>query len=227
MNKNSIIDVKLTNLFPFLNEKDFPELEDFKINSIRQKVPKDKLISTEGESCSYLSFVLSGVVRVYKFSESGREITLYRLYEGDSCILTASCIISNSTFPAFSIAETDVEVISIPSHLFSDWIRKYAVWQDFIFNLVFERLADIITVVEEIAFKHIDVRIADRLNKLYSEKGNPVKTTHHQVANDIGSSREVVSRVLKDFEEKEIISISRGSILINNPVLLKDYSKKI
>ncbi len=86
--------------------------------------------------------------------------------------------VSNSTFPAFSIAETDVEIFSIPSVLFSEWIKKYDVWQKFIFNLVSERLSDIISVVEEIAFRHIDVRIANRLSKLFEENDNLIKITH-------------------------------------------------
>ena len=216
---------KLHNLFPNLTEEQFPDYTEFKSAAVNSVIPKGKMITIEGDNCSYLSFVLSGIVRVYKIGESGREITLYRLYKGDSCILTASCILSHSTFPAYSIAETDVEVISIPSNLFSRWIKQYSFWQNYTFNLVSERLADIIAVVEEIAFRHIDVRIADRLNKLYEENGNPVKITHQKLASDIGSSREVVSRILKDFEEKNIIRISRGEIEILEPASLKNYSK--
>jgi CRP/FNR family transcriptional regulator, anaerobic regulatory protein len=227
LDNENIFHSKIIKLFPFLSEEQFPEIEEFKNAVIYSKIPHGKLITLEGDSCGYLSFVISGIVRVYKTGETGREITLYRLYEGDSCILTASCIVSNSTFPAFSVAETDVEVFSIPSNLFSSWIKKYDVWQKFIFNLITERLTDIISVVEEIAFRHIDVRIADRLSKLYDEYGNTIKITHHELASDIGSSREVVSRVLKDFEEKQIIIISRGSIEITKIDFLKDYTKKI
>ncbi len=163
---------------------------------------------------------------MYKIGETGREITLYWLYESDSCILTMSCIVSNSTFPAISVTETDVDVYSIPSVLFSAWIKKYDVWQKFIFNLVSERLSDIISVVEEIAFRHIDVRIADRLSKIYEENGNPIKITHQELASDIGSSRAVVSRILKDFEEKQIVTISCGSIDIVDINFLKEYSNK-
>jgi len=122
--------------------------------------------------------VISGVLRVYKIGETGRKITLYKLYESDSCILTVSCNVNNSTFPAFSVAETYVELFSIPSVLFSAWIKKYDVWQKFIFNLVSKRLSDIISVVEEIAFRHIDVSIANRLSKLFEENDNLIKITH-------------------------------------------------
>lgn len=120
IHNENIFHSKISKLFPFINEEDFPEFDVFKNNVINSKIPHAKIISIEGDSCGYLSFVISGVVRVYKIGETGREITLYRLYEGDSCILTASCIVSNSTFPAFSVAETDVEVFSVPSILFSE-----------------------------------------------------------------------------------------------------------
>lgn len=224
-NNENIFHSKILKLFPFLNKEQFPEFDIFKENVINSIIPQGKLITLEGDSCGYLSFVISGIVRVYKIGETGREITLYRLYEGDSCILTASCIVSNSTFPAFSVAETDVEVFTIPSSLFSSWVKKYPVWQNFIFNLVSERLSDIISVVEEIAFRHVDVRIADRLNKLYEERGNPIQITHQKLASDIGSSREVISRILKDFEEKNVIKISRGEIEIIEQLNLKKYLK--
>jgi CRP/FNR family transcriptional regulator len=119
-----------------------------------------------------------------------------------------------------------VEVFSILSVLFSEWINKYDVWQKFIFNLVSERLSYIISVVEEKAFKHIYVGISERLSKSYEENGNPIKITHQELASDIGSSREVISRILKNFDEKQIVTISRGSIDIVDMNFLKEYSNK-
>ena len=142
------------------------------------------------------------------------------------CILTASCILSQKSFPAIAVAELDSEVLSLPANLFKEWVSKYPVWQEYVFNLVSERLSDVITTVEEIAFKSVDIRIAEKLMHLLSEKGNLLELTHNDLARDIGTSREVVSRIFKDFEARGIIQISRGSIKVLDIVKLKALQKK-
>jgi len=122
---------KLKEKFPFLTENSAVDEQMLEKVSLWQTAPKGKLITTEGEGCTYFSFLISGTIRVYILGESGREITLYRLNEGDACILTASCILSNSKFPAISVAETDIEVVSILSSLFRDWMGKYEFWRHF------------------------------------------------------------------------------------------------
>lgn len=225
--KNILIKNKLLDLLPFLSKESFKDLDMFFNSGIHQKLPKDKIISVEGDSCSFFSFLLKGVIRVYKIGSSGREITLYRINQGGSCILTASCILSSKKFPAMAVTEEDTEVISFPADLFKDWVSRYSVWQQYVFNLVSERLSDVISVVEEIAFKKVDLRIVEKLIHFLSENINPIELTHQELASDIGTSREVVSRILKDFEEKKIISISRGQIKILDKEKLETYQKKI
>lgn len=224
--KQILIKDKLLQHLPFLTKESFREIDEFFKISLYQKIPKDKVISVEGDACNYFSFLLKGVIKVYKVGASGREITLYRINEGGSCILTASCILSNTTFPALAITEEDSEVLSIPANLFKDYITKYPVWQEYVFNLVSERLADVIAVVEEIAFKNVDLRLAEKLNQYLSKGINPIHITHQEIASDIGTSREVVSRILKDFEARGAIEISRGSIKVINPQKLSDFQKK-
>ncbi len=221
-----LIKDKLLELLPFLTKDSFKEIDEFFTAALHQKIQKDKTISVEGDSCNYFSFLLKGVIRVYKIGSSGREITLYRISKGGSCILTASCILSNNSFPALSITEEDSEVLSIPANLFKSYVNKYPVWQEYVFNLVSERLADVITIVEEIAFKNVDIRLAEKLNQFKIEQTNPIEITHQQLANDIGTSREVVSRILKDFQASGIIAISRGSIKILDETKLKALHKK-
>jgi CRP/FNR family transcriptional regulator, anaerobic regulatory protein len=217
---------KFMELLPFLTKESFKEIDDFFSALLFQKIPANKIISVEGDACNYFSFLLKGVIRVYKVGSSGREITLYRINEGGSCILTASCILSHKSFPAIAVTELDSEVLSLPANLFKDWVSKYPVWQEYVFNLVSERLADVITIVEEIAFKHVDIRLAERLNQFIIEQTNPIELTHQQLASDIGTSREVVSRILKDFEARGVIQISRGSIKVLDTVKLKALQKK-
>lgn len=113
--------------------------------------------------CHHLPLVISGSVRVYKIGESGREITLYHLEQGDSCIMTASCIISQKVFPAFAVTETEVEAIIVPAHSLREWIKHNPVWQEYIFGLLAQRLDNVIEVVEEVAFRRLDCRIANYL----------------------------------------------------------------
>lgn len=224
--KQFIIKDKLLKYLPFLTRESFKEIDEFFKAGIFQKIAKDKIISVEGHACNHFSFLLKGVIKVFKVSATGREITLYRIDEGGSCILTASCILSNTSFPALAITEEDSEVLSIPANLFKEYITKYPVWQEYVFNLISERLADVIAIVEEIAFKQVDLRVAEKLIQFINKNINPVEITHQELASEIGTSREVVSRILKDFEARGVIQISRGSIKVLDIIKLKALQKK-
>jgi CRP/FNR family transcriptional regulator len=176
-------------------------------------LPQGSTICWEGDACEQLSIVASGVVRVYKVGESGREITLYRLERGQSCILTASCILSHVRFPALAIAETDVQAIVVPSFVVRSWMQRFPEWQEYVFSLMAERVSDIIATVEEVAFRRMDTRIARYL--LESTDGEEaVAITHQEIAYDLGTAREVVSRVLKEFERDGLVSLSRGEVAV-------------
>ena len=224
--KNTLLKNRMIELLPFLNEDSFKEVDEFFNTSIYQKIPKNKIISVEGSACNYFSFLLKGIIKVYKTGESGREITLYRIYEGGSCILTASCILTNKSFPAIAVTEENSEVLSLPAGLFKNWVNKYTFWQQYVFDLVSERLDNVMTIIEEIAFKQVDKRVAERLYKLLKDKTSKIQLTHQELASDIGTSREVVSRILKDFEENGILALSRGFIKILNIEALKNLQKK-
>lgn len=171
-------------------------------------------ICDEGQNCAHLALVIDGVGRVYKLSASGREVTLYRIYGGESCVLTASCIMNQDSFPAMAITETKVKAIVVPTHQVRDWFCKEPNWQQFIFGLISHRLSDIISVVEEVAFKRIDVRLAEQFNRCLIAGDKMVHKTHADLAADVGSSREVISRILRDFSERGLIHSGRGSIEI-------------
>ncbi len=226
MSKLIIKKDELLNTFPFLAGNMKGGIEELLQYSVHRKIPKGTIISTEGDSCTSFSFVLNGSIKVYKVAENGREITLYYLNKGDSCILTASCILAKRTFPAISVTEVDSEVISVPSEVLLHWVDKYEHWRVYVFNLLSDRLANIINIVEEIIFRNVDVRLASYLIK-QSQSGNTTITkTHYAIASDIGTSREVVSRLLKEFEDSRIISLSRSQIKILNLELLQKKTKK-
>ncbi|MCB0071632.1 MAG: Crp/Fnr family transcriptional regulator [Caldilineaceae bacterium] len=176
-------------------------------------IPAGAPIAWEGDACDQLAIVLAGTVRVYKVGESGREITLYRIEETESCVLTASCILSRTQFPALAVAETDVEAVLIPAYVLRDWVARYEPWRDYVFDMMSQRLADVIATVEEVAFRRMDARIAEFLAGL-GENGATIPITHQEIASELGTAREVVSRILKDLERGGLIALSRGAVTL-------------
>ncbi|MDP6777059.1 MAG: Crp/Fnr family transcriptional regulator [Candidatus Latescibacteria bacterium] len=189
------------------------------------RVPAGQHIGLEGNPCSALAFVVSGSARVYKTGETGREITLYRVEPGETCILTASCILNEELFPAFAITETDVEAAAVPAQVFRRWTDRHPFWRDYVFRLISHRMATIIAVVEEVAFRRVDVRLAEFLAGASDGPDDPIRRTHQQIASELGTSREVVSRILKDFEREGLLSLSRSSVQVLDPAALGERQK--
>lgn len=211
---------KIGETFPlFLSENNF--LEEIFTNSIYTKIPAKTFIFFEGDKCENFSLLLSGSIKVYKNSEKGREITLYRITKGESCILNASCIISKTEFPAIAVVEKDAEVILIPSAFAKDWLRSYDVWRNYIFSLITKRFSSVLEIIEEVAFRRVDSRIVEFLLKSVNPKSLEIKVTHQKIASELGTSREVVSRILKDLELENLLELKRGSIILKDEIFLK------
>ena len=210
--------------YPFLKDPDKKLVDDISKCGTYEKIPKGEYVFLENENCNFFSFVLSGEVRVFKAGESGREITLYRFGIGESCILTLSCLLGSNNFPAIAVTEDDVEVILVPSKVIRDWFTSCQSFRDYAFDILSRRLSDVIMVINEIAFKRVDARVSDYiLNN--SDQNGALTTTHKKIAIDLGTSREVITRILKEMEENNILDISRGKITIKDKAGLKKYSK--
>lgn len=222
MIENAEQQARLFEAFPLL-EQASPEFRQLFFQSATlMAIPAGHTIASEGSECQQLALVLSGKVRVYKLADSGREITLYRITPGDSCVLTASCIMSDNHFPAIAQTESEVEAIIIPANLAQDWLTQSKPWCGFVFGLVSRRLGEVIAMLEDIAFHHMDERLAAYLIALASQ-GEQHEITHQQIASDLGTTREVISRILKDFEGKALISGGRGKLTITNLEGLQHY----
>lgn len=174
-------------------------------------VPKDTVIFGPGKKPEYLLLLLEGTVRVQQLSKYGREIVLYRVYSGESCVLTTACLIASENYSAHGIAESDVEAVTIPVRLFDDLISQSAIFRQFVFTAYSQRITELIHVVEDVAFQRIDVRLADKLLALSRGESN-IQITHQELAVELGSAREVVSRQLSEFQRRNWIKQSRGSI---------------
>lgn len=162
-----------------------------------------------------LFFLYDGTLRVSQTSERGREIVLYRVEAGESCVLTTACMLAEETYNTEGIAESDVTAITLPKRTFNQLVAQEPAFRDFVFAAYSRRLIDLMRVVDEVAFGRIDVRLAQKLVNL-AGPFREIGTTHAELAKELGTAREVVSRVLQDFQKRGLIALSRGRVEIIN-----------
>jgi CRP/FNR family transcriptional regulator len=204
---------RIARVIPILKHADPHLLREFQDTAFFARIPTGRDIFIEGDQVDAIALLISGVVRVYKIGETGREITLYRFGNGESCILTANAILSQKKFPAVATVEKEAEAIMIPADTFRDWVRRYDLWREFVFELLSQRLSAVMAIVEEVAFRRMDVRLAALLAER-SQRIDTINITHQAIASELGSSREVISRILEDFSAQGMVEVSRGSIKI-------------
>ena len=213
----------ILNALPFLTNADRGLIRDFQQSAFVMRIPAGKDVFVEGDEVEAIALLISGVVRVYKISETGREITLYRFGLGQSCILTANAILSRQAFPAIATVEQDAEAVMIPAHIFQQWVGRYDLWRNFVYSLLSQRLVTMMEIVDEVAFRRMDARVASLLLQHCGED-NYIRMTHQEIAAELGSSREVISRILEDFAAHEAICPARGAIEIRNSSWLESRS---
>ncbi|MCR9137541.1 MAG: Crp/Fnr family transcriptional regulator [Alphaproteobacteria bacterium] len=183
------------------------------------KVPKDTVVFGPGKAPDNLLLLLDGTLRVQQVSESGREIVLYRVHAGESCVLTTACLLAYEEYSAEGITETDVQAVAIPKTVFDDLIAQSAEFRRFVFTAYSRRITDLFLVIEEVAFRRVDIRLAQKLLELAGREGG-VHATHQQLATELGTAREVVSRLLQEFQRRGWVVLSRGSVeLVDQPGL--------
>ena len=214
---------KLIRVLPVLKHADRELLREFQQKAFFARIPEGHDVFIEGDQVDAIALLISGVVRVYKIGETGREITLYRFGNGESCILTANAILSQKSFPAVATVEKEAEAVMIPSDTFRDWVRRYDLWREFVFELLSQRLSSVMAIVEEVAFRRMDTRLASLLVER-SLRSDLISITHQEIAAELGSSREVISRLLEDFSAQGVLEVSRGSLKIVDKEALKSRS---
>lgn len=204
---------RIGQVLPVLQSADAQLVREFQKAAYLARIPAGRDVFLEGDRVEAIALLISGVVRVYKIGETGREITLYRFGNGESCILTANAILSQKTFPAIATVEKEAEAVMIPADTFREWVKRYDPWREFVFDLLSERLSTVMAVVDEVVFQRMDRRVASLL--LQRSKGlHSVRTTHQEIAAELGSSREVISRILEDFSQKGWVEVGRGTVQI-------------
>ncbi len=172
----------------------------------------------EGGACGAYVMRLAGQSRVYKMSTSGREILLYRVAAGETCVITTTCLLGHSNYPASTIVEEPIRDVIIPAPAFNQLMVDSAVFRQFVMTNYGVLISDLIVLLDEVAFHSIDARLA----KLLLDAGSAtISRTHQLIADELGTAREVVSRQLKRFELKGWVSLGRGHVEISNRTALE------
>ena len=175
-------------------------------------VPVDTMVCQPGDMCGSLVVVLEGQVKVYRPALNGRSLTLYTINKNESCILTASCILNQTSFPAFAVTTTEVKALAVPAQQVTDWLEHDSRWQKYMFGLLSQRMITLIELVDAVAFEPLDVRLEAWLESHAHQ--NVIQTTHQKIAEELASSREVISRLLKKFEQEGLLILGRGTITL-------------
>jgi CRP/FNR family transcriptional regulator len=207
---------------PFLKKASPDVVRAFRQTAFVARVAAGKDVFVEGDRVGAIPLLISGQVRVYQVGESGREITLYRFGPGQSCVLTANAILGQKTFPVVATVQDDAEAVMVPADTFREWVRTSDFWRDFYFGLVSQRLASVMAVVDEVAFRRMDARAAALLLDR-SRAANPIAVTHQEIAAELGSSREVISRILEDFAGRGWVRTARGQVEVLNAEALAGF----
>jgi len=203
----------LNQLFP----GDDPVLQQLRAQVQEVRLPAGQTVFRRGDPCRNYLLVVRGLVRVQVLAANGREVTLYRVTDGESCVITTSCLISRETYPAEGVTETETTALVVPMALFDEALESSASFRRFVFANQGRRLGDLIQRIEDVVFGRIDVRLARLLRERSEGGARTVSLTHQQLAAELGTAREVVSRQLKQLEKKGLIATRRGSIEVLQP----------
>jgi CRP/FNR family transcriptional regulator, anaerobic regulatory protein len=177
------------------------------------RVPAGTVLFDAHQPCRGFPLLLEGAVRVAMNAPSGREILLYRVEPGQGCILSGGCLLGHADYAARGSAEGDVVLASLPPGLFNELLLAHEPFRRFVFGMYGERLAEVMQLVEEVAFRRLDERLA----QLLVHRGPVIETTHQKLADELGSVREIVSRLLRSFESRGWVKLERERITLTDP----------
>ena len=190
------------------------------------RVKKGAVIHNGSMDCTGLLLVKSGQLRVYILSEEGREITLYRLFELDMCLFSASCMLRSIQFDVTIAAEKDTEFWVVPTEVYKSILEESAAAANYTNELMASRFSDVMWLMEQIMWKSFDKRLADFLLKESALEGAAALTiTHEKIANHLGSAREVVTRMLRYFQGEGLVKLSRGAVELLDEKRLEELSR--
>ena len=209
-----ISEEKYLEIFPYFRNASSPVVKKILSKGQYKTVPPRMILQMEGQHCNSIGFMLSGEKRVFKTSESGKEITISGIEPGEFCIINAACILAETLYPANIVTLNSVEMLTLSAQDFRDMIAEYDELRSFTFRLISQNFSIIMELIEEIVFRRMDERLLEYL--IEKSENNILKTTHQRIANDLGTAREVITRLLGDFEKKGLVRLSKSLIQLTN-----------
>src|SRR5574343_1511383 len=177
------------------------------------QLPAGTQVFAEHQPCQGFPLLLDGSIKVIKLAASGRELMLYRVVPGGSCIISSSCLLGHTDYNARGIAETPLTLLALPVREFAALMVEHAPFRDFFFHLFTERIGELMQLVEEVAFARLDQRLA---KLLLARNETVLNVTHQQLADELGSVREIVSRLLKGFAAQGLVTLGREQVTLIN-----------
>ncbi|HSV51139.1 MAG TPA: Crp/Fnr family transcriptional regulator [Burkholderiaceae bacterium] len=217
----SDIKARVLQLYPLL--EDLPEAHSLQLFSgaTYMRVPPGAVIFDENQPCMGFPLVLAGSARVLKCSPSGRDLLLYHVLPGETCILTSSCLLGNAPYQARGVVHEEIELVILPPGSFRQLFSQLESFRNQVFNRFSERLTELMHLVTAVAFQKLDQRLALAL----ASKASPIRMTHQAIADELGSFREIVSRILKDFENQGWVKLERGQVDVLDDAALRRYAR--
>jgi len=211
---------ELLERFPFFAGLPPARLEALLAQAQPMHAAKGTVLFRPGQPCRGFPLLLEGSVRVSQTAPSGREIVLYHVGPGQGCLLSGGCLLGHSDYAASGVAETEVTLVAIPPALFQELLLEHEPFRRFVFGMYGERLAQVMELVEEVAFRRLDARLA----QLLVQRGPVVTATQQKLADELGSVREIVSRLLRQFEDRGWVELGRERITVRDPRALAELA---
>ncbi|VAW58406.1 transcriptional regulator, Crp/Fnr family [hydrothermal vent metagenome] len=190
------------------------------------EAPPETTLFNGNTACNNFMLILDGIIRVYQTAEDGREKTLYRVEAGNLCILSLNSLLKSKTFNAIAVTESSLKTLIISPEDFKRSMNELETFRDFILGTLTDRLCETIYIIQETAFNHLNMRLACLLGGLFERNKSPLlKITHQEIAHELGTTREVISRILKEFEKQNCVKLSRGHIELSSAKGLQWFSE--
>lgn len=212
----------LDKLFPVLRQLSTADRKQVFDAGQMTVLPKDQMLMQQNQQCQFIPLVISGILRIFKLSPNGREMTLYRIGAGHTCLVSIACQLKGEDFPAIAQVEEQAQLFMLPAAVCHEVLDHSIAWKDYLITSLYAHLTDVMQTLEAVAFDRTDRRLIQWLLERTSNRPGTIRTTHEAVAVELGTAREVVSRLLGELKSKGAVALGREKIEVKDAALLQE-----